>query len=94
MASIQVFPLTDAGSNNVETTVWTLDPTPTIDFTGGSARLVLRLQNWFATLSRSSPRRYNSAEQAVEFPDDRGLDFVPVMAERTLTFIPRSRMGG
>jgi hypothetical protein len=92
MPAPQVFSLLDGGSSNVETAFWSTDPTPTVDYTGGSARLVIRMQSWFATLGRSDPRRYNAAEQGVQYPDDRGLDFVPSMVDKTVSFIPKSRL--
>lgn len=93
MAAPQVFPLLDAGGTNVETVFGSTDPTPTVSFTGGSARLVLRLQSWFGMLDRSDSRRYNAAEQAAEFPDDRGLDYIASMVDKTIVFIPKSRLG-
>lgn len=89
--SYQVFDIVDGTSANVETVQSTLDPTPTVDFTGGSARLVLHLRSYHATLGRSDVRRYNSADQALEYPDDKGFDFVPAMVDAVVTFIPRSR---
>jgi hypothetical protein len=92
MASTQVFSLLDAGRTNVETLTWSIDPTPTVDFTGGSARLVIRLRSWFGALSNVNTRRYNASDQAIEYPDDRGLDFLPSMVDKSVVFISKARL--
>ncbi len=92
MPSTQVFALLDGGKTNVETATWSIDPTPTVNYTGGSARLVIRLRTWFGALSNVNTRRYNATDQAIEYPDDRGLDFLPSMVDKSVVFISKARL--
>jgi hypothetical protein len=92
MASTQIFSLLDGGKTNVETATWSIDPTPTVSYTGGSARLVIRLRSWFGALSNNSVRRYNASDQATEYPDDRGLDFMASMVDKSVVFVSKARL--
>jgi len=92
MASTQIFSLLDGGKTNVETATWSIDPTPTVSYTGGSARLVIRLRSWFGALSNVNTRRYNASDQAIEYPDDRGLDYLASMVDKSVVFITKARL--
>lgn len=76
----------------IDTLLLSVDPTPQLDFTGGSGRLRINLLSWMSTLSRSDPRRFNGAEQQALYPGDKGLDFAAAFVDRSLVFIPRSRL--
>jgi hypothetical protein len=79
-------------SGQIDTLLVSVDPTPQIDFSGGSGRLRINLLSWMSTLSRSDPRRFNSAEQQALYPGDKGLDYAAAFVDRALVFIPKSRM--
>lgn len=92
MSSNRVFNLERDGSFAVTSIIASTDPTPTVDFTGGNARLVLHLRSYTATLARTDVRRYSTADQWLDYPDDGGFEYVPVMVDAVVTFTPRSRL--
>lgn len=90
--SNQVFVKTTSGAASVSPVAQTFDPTPVVDFSGGSARIVLHLDNWFAMLGRANIRRWTDADMRSEYPDDGGCKFAAGLSAKTFTFIPRWRL--
>lgn len=51
---------------------------------GKTAEIVLHVESRLADLERPRIRRYNDADQRVLYPDDRGLEFVEQMVEKSI----------
>lgn len=57
----------------------------TMDITlGESATITVGAESRLADWDRPRVRRYNAGDQNVAFPDDKGFEFVPQMAEKQL----------
>jgi hypothetical protein len=57
----------------------------TLDFElGTNAKLILTVQSRLADWERPRLRRYTHEDQQTEYPDDKGLEYISQMAEKTI----------
>ena len=53
---------------------------------GEMAEVELLCESKLADWDRARVRRYNAEDQAIDYPDDKGLEFVPQMVEKELVW--------
>lgn len=81
-AKLWVAPLTDQYqpiSDPVLVYVGRMD-SATINF-GSTASISLATENRLIDMDRAKVRRFNSEDQAIDYPEDKGFDFVPGLVE-------------
>lgn len=57
---------------------------------GGQSTIAITLEHSLAALTRAKPRRYTPEDQKELYPSDRGLDFVPSLQDKEITWTPPS----
>ena len=58
--------------------------TMTINETGETASIAVTVENRLIEFEKTRVRRYTAEDQKIDFPDDRGLEFVAELAEREI----------
>ena len=58
--------------------------TMTINETGETASIAVTVENRLIEFEKTRVRRYTAEDQRIDFPDDRGLEFVAELAEREI----------
>lgn len=59
---------------------------PTIEESGETFSIRIRVESELIRLKQSSNRRYNHADQQIDFPGDRGFEYVEKIQEMNLTW--------
>lgn len=57
-----------------------------IDENGETCTISLTCENKLARLSTPASRRYTADDQAIDYPGDRGFDYVPSLQDQQVTF--------
>ena len=58
--------------------------TMTINETGETASIAVTVENRLIEFEKTRVRRYTAEDQRIDFPDDRGLEFVAELAEKAI----------
>lgn len=58
--------------------------TMTINETGETASITVTVENRLIEFEKTRVRRYTAEDQRIDFPDDRGLEFVAELAEKEI----------
>lgn len=58
----------------------------TVEDGGDTADITLTVENRLLDLERSRARRYTSEDQKIDFPDDKGLDFVADLQDKNVVW--------
>lgn len=57
---------------------------PTIEVSGDTATITITCENLLIDLNTSVERRYTNEDQQLDYPGDRGFEFVPSIQQRTI----------
>ena len=68
--------------------------TMTINEGGETATITVTVENRLIEFERSRSRRYTSEDQKIDYPDDKGLEFVAEMAEKEIVWGRRQVQAG
>ena len=58
----------------------------TVEDTGASAEITVTAESKLIDLERSRARRYTSEDQKIDFPDDKGLDFIAGLQDKLVVW--------
>jgi hypothetical protein len=61
---------------------------PEMSDDGKQATITVVYEDELTDLERARERRYTSEDQALDYPDDRGFDFVPQLQDASLVWTP------
>lgn len=68
-------------------TAWAgLTDQPTITVTGETASIEIACENVLVEMNTSVERRYTTEDQQIDYPGDRGFDYMPQIATQTVYF--------
>ena len=85
LAQLWVAPLTDQYQVIADPVLVYVGKMDTATITMGStAAISMTTENRFIDLDRARVRRFNSEDQAIDYPNDRGFDFVPSLVEANI----------
>ena len=58
----------------------------TVDDDGATAQISITAESKLIDLERSRARRYTSEDQKIDFPNDKGLEFITGLQDKTIVW--------